>query len=474
MNPLYDDKKQESILRHARELENSCIEDTLNRYSQYLSEDSYSIEALIQKQDLDFAGKGRFGQYLEKVYFGLKTNNESRPDFEKANLELKIAPLKILKNGGIYRAKERVVLGIIDYSRIAKETFDNSHFLYKNSEILLVFFLYDSLQQLKRVHVNLVDIWRCIQEDGNQIRADWEKIASKVKEGKAHELSEGDTNLLGACTKGSTTLKSMVEQPNSECLARQRALCFKVSYVNYIYQELIRRRDSNERIQFEKRLIPPGTQLTLEQAVDNLISPYIGLETSRIAQLNQWPYNPNDKACFARLIARILGLNRRHRVIHEFSAAGIEVKTVRILANGTIPESMSFKAIDFCSIVDEEWEDSDFYQSIVSRFLIVIFKEYNDGTYHLHAYKFWNMPLEDYKEAQAVWLDTQEKIKQGDYGHFIKQKKPKGHQGVAHVRPHGVKGQRVETPQGTYERPKSFWLDKPYVRDKIVSEFLKA
>lgn len=38
------------------------------------------------------------------------------------------------------------------------------------------------------------------------IQSDWEKIVNKVKIGEAHNLSEGDTLYLGACTKGSTAL----------------------------------------------------------------------------------------------------------------------------------------------------------------------------------------------------------------------------------------------------------------------------
>ena len=38
---------------------------------------------------------------------------------------------------------------------------------------------------------------------------DYNQINEKIKQGKAHELSEGDTMYLGACTKGATAKKSM-------------------------------------------------------------------------------------------------------------------------------------------------------------------------------------------------------------------------------------------------------------------------
>ena len=39
------------------------------------------------------------------------------------------------------------------------------------------------------------------------IKDDYEKIVRKIQNGRAHELSEGDTMYLGACTKGATAKK---------------------------------------------------------------------------------------------------------------------------------------------------------------------------------------------------------------------------------------------------------------------------
>lgn len=40
-------------------------------------------------------------------------------------------------------------------------------------------------------------------EDLKQIEEDWNLIIKKIRDGKAHEISEADTMYLGACTKGS-------------------------------------------------------------------------------------------------------------------------------------------------------------------------------------------------------------------------------------------------------------------------------
>lgn len=59
---------------------------------------------------------------------------------------------------------------------------------------------------------------------------------SKIKAGKAHELSEGDTIYLGACTKGANKL-SIVDQPFSKEKAMKRAFSLKSKYINFIIEK---------------------------------------------------------------------------------------------------------------------------------------------------------------------------------------------------------------------------------------------
>src|SRR5699024_2714372 len=74
------------------------------------------------------------------------------------------------------------------------------------------------------------------------IKQDWETIVSKVKAGRAHELSEADTNYLGACPKGASK-KSLRSQPYSEELAMQRAFSLKQSYMTTLVRKLISQED---------------------------------------------------------------------------------------------------------------------------------------------------------------------------------------------------------------------------------------
>ncbi len=84
--------------------------------------------------------KSSVGDAFEN-WFGKSKDSESRPDMEEAGVELKATPFKKLKSGK-YSAKERLVLNIINYEKVAHEKFETSSFLNKNNTIELAFYEY--------------------------------------------------------------------------------------------------------------------------------------------------------------------------------------------------------------------------------------------------------------------------------------------------------------------------------------------
>ena len=60
------------------------------------------------------------------------------------------------------------------------------------------------------------------EKDRLIIENDWKIIHDKIKAGKAHELSEGDTLYLAACTKG-TDGESVTSQYGTDVKAKTRA-----------------------------------------------------------------------------------------------------------------------------------------------------------------------------------------------------------------------------------------------------------
>ena len=90
----------------------------------------------------------------------------------------------------------------------------------------MIFYLHQAGFDILDYLIKLVDEWSFPSTDLEIIKKDWELITKKIAEGKAHELSEGDTFYLGACTKGANAL-SVRKQPFSEIPAKQRAYSFK-------------------------------------------------------------------------------------------------------------------------------------------------------------------------------------------------------------------------------------------------------
>lgn len=456
---LYDEGNAESIVEYAQRLENKTISEVNFEQHSYAGKNQNFPKTKSEQNKMN---KGGFGNFLEEAYFGKKNDNKSQPDFPLAKLELKVSPLKTLSNYEV-KVKERLVLNHFTFMDLDKEVFDSSHFKEKNENILLVFYFFDKKRAYGDLRIQLSDIWNCLKEDEFQIRQDWQVIVEKVHEGKAHEISEGDTLYLGACTKGATAESSMQSQPHSDIKARGRAFCFKLGYINHIYQILLQRKE--HRHELEKRLLSPNEKF--EDKVLSAYKPFMKKSAEEICMILGRKYNLNDKSRYANIAREIIGLNKSESNLYEFNAADIQFKTIRVEPNGKSKESMSFKQIDFCELADEEWEESYFYSAITSKFVIILFKrDSSDSEYYLDKVFLWQVPKEDYKEFEKVWTDTRDKIRQGDYNHFIKiSDNP-----VSHVRPHAKNASdTMITPQGSLEKKKCFWINQKYIQERILN-----
>lgn len=173
-NLSYDLKDPISIKAYAKHLENKTLrqlfgDDLQNNYS----------------------GKGKLGQLLEELYFNYKPNSNSEPDFIEAGLELKTTPLKKISKGLV--SKERLVFNIINFEEEYKYSFEKSSFWKKNKLLLLIFYLHEKDKLDIDYVFKIVRLWRFPITDLKIIIDDWKTIVSKIKEGKAHEISEGDT-----------------------------------------------------------------------------------------------------------------------------------------------------------------------------------------------------------------------------------------------------------------------------------------
>jgi DNA mismatch repair protein MutH len=459
----YNPDDKNSIIAYAKKLKGKALRDVCDK-------------DLIKN---NLKGKGHYGQILEEFYFFYKPNSDSEPDFPLAKLELKSSPLKRLKNNE-YRSKERLVLNIINYVNVVNQDFENSDFVKKNSSILLVFYLHEKDKNILEFLIKLVEEWSFPLTDLEIIKRDWEFITKKIKAGKAHELSEGDTFYLGACTKGANAL-SVRKQPFSEIPAKQRAYSFKQGYVNHIIASI-----ANEPREIYGKLFPSiaiAQKQTIEEIVSFKFKPYYGKTIGQILYSKNFNLNVTAKSFYANLSKLILGIEL-DKEIEEFEKAEIIVKTVRLKENNLPKEDISFPNFKYKEIVKEEWEESRFKDVLEHKFLF-IFYQFEGEELILRKVKFWNMPYSDILEAKKVWSKTREIIGNGLIIKDVKTDRNgkevrltnfpnKKFSSIAHVRPH------ANNANDTYPLPKEdrltklkdytkhcFWLNNTYVRDKI-------
>lgn len=462
MNQLpYNPKNKESILAYAKKLEGRTLRDFI------YSEDPNTA----------FFGKGSFGQLLEKRYFRYSPNSESRPDFPEANLELKSSPLK--KSKGKFVSKERLVLNIINYIDEADKTFFNSSFWLKNADLLLVFYLHDQKKSVDDLIVKLIGEWLITGPDLEVIRRDWETIHKKIKSGKAHELSEGDTFYLGACTKGANS-SSVRSQFNSTILAKQRAYSLKQGYVNHIIASL----SDTKSTEYGK--IIPSLQLakdkTIEEIVISKFEYYYGKSDVEIHEEIGANLNTRAKGFHASLTKAILGIDPT-KEIEEFKKADIVVRTVRLTENFTPKEDISFPKFKYTEIIDEDWDESVFKETLEKKFFFVFYK-YSGSSLVLLKVRFWNMPYRDICEAEKVWAATKEIVSTGNIvkniiaGERSTNFPGKASNPVSHVRPHAANAADTyplpvkDKLTGATEYTKHcFWLNAKYVRDEIFLKY---
>lgn len=463
MNTAYDKTSAKSIEEYARLLIGKTFQDVIDA-------DSAGFSNL---DDGGFSKKGGLGNLLEERYFHYGSNSDARPDFPEAGVELKTTPYKINSKGEKV-AKERLVITMIDYMNVINEAFDESHLWLKARLMLLVYYLYQKeISNRLDYRIDYVSLFTPPDEDLEIIKEDYEKIVNKIRNGLAHELSEADTMYLAACTKSSDSSVRR-QQPNSNIPAKPRAFSLKSSYMTYVLNNYIIPSVATSSAQPSKidAIINDGQIVSFDKYVYDKIAEYRGCSIEELCNKFNIPADTPAKNLGALIAYRILGV--KSNSAEEFIKAGIKVKTIRVNANNTITESMSFPAMSFEKIASEEWEDSDFYQLLTeTKFFFVVFKYDENNTLRLLGCKFWNIPGSDLQEVESVWNKTKRLINGGLVIERVNGKYtsnfPKASENpVSHVRPHARNAEDVDMlPDGRVFPKQCFWLNNSYILSQI-------
>lgn len=117
----YDKTNPYSIEKYAQRLigktfADVCRIDEKDQFSIIENNEEYNATVEDRKR------KGGLGTLIEERFFHYPANDDSRPDFPEAGVELKVTPYRI--NAGKKVAKERLIITMINYNEVVDETFE--------------------------------------------------------------------------------------------------------------------------------------------------------------------------------------------------------------------------------------------------------------------------------------------------------------------------------------------------------------
>ena len=179
--------------------------------------------------------KGVAAKVIETEYFGIPSNSSERPDFEELGIELKVSPLRYIDRVGLYTAKERNVIKMVDYNEI----YNNKHWKEnkissKLSRVLYVLYVHDKKVNAWEWKVVKTFLWSPSLEQDAQIQTDYEIMRAKVLNGE--NLREGDHTFFATCPKhgGGYLKNSPLDSPRSSLaihpvmeFAEKRGYCIR-------------------------------------------------------------------------------------------------------------------------------------------------------------------------------------------------------------------------------------------------------
>ncbi|SDO74218.1 Sau3AI family type II restriction endonuclease [Halobacillus sp. SY10] len=313
--------------------------------------------------------KGRLGKAVEEGFYGYELNSNPEADFDNLGIELKVSGFNRLKDGS-WSAKERLSLSMINYNEIIHEEFEFSKLIAKNKKILIIWYEYVKGVEYADFVIRDYQIYD-MTKDEKIIENDFNTIKQKVIEGEAHKLSEGDSVILGAATKGQKGQKA--GQPNSHVLAPTRAFSLKNSFFRGIL------RDHLKGVTYHHRNLE---FVTPESYVWNRITRFRGMSQLEILEsltgrdVSEKVPKQIGKMVSDALIGKDKDLADRHEV---FSKSTYMIKNIPV-KNGTIPmEKATFSTLKFEDF-STDWEESEwktFFEEVT--FLYITWVGQKDG-----------------------------------------------------------------------------------------------
>ena len=400
-------------------------------------------------------GRAEVGHAIES-HFGIPPNSSPEPDFPGAEIELKVVPLR--RTGRGLGVKERTVISLIDYVTLIDETWAKAS-VRKKLKILFVFFEHLDGKPKGSFPIREVLLWEPDARTDALLQADWDRVFAKVRQARAHELSESDGAIMGPCTKGATGA-SLRPQPFGKIMAKPRAWALKPSFTWQLYQAIAKPTPAESLLQdfgldtadqFETRLL-------------DRFSPFVGRTVEDVGAELAVP--PSDaKSYAAAVVRRAFGAKSLGTKIVEFEEMGLTPRITRVDGDLMPYEALSFPAFRYHPLLEETWEDSDLLARIEYMLLVPVHgqtKATPQKNCTLGVPVFWRPSAEELDLIRREWEIFRLEIREGRADHLT----PASQTMAIHVRPHSRDAHDTDdAPRIGQVVKKSFWLNRPFVRD---------
>ena len=422
--------------------------------------------------------KGIVGQVLESTT-GRAPNSNPNPDIGELGVELKVLPVR--RYGQELKPKERSKIKSINYNEIVNEVWGSSAVRVKIK--LILFLVYEqptgfSFRDWKSFVFKNALLFDLESENESAIK---DAVASNA----AHLLSEGEGDIMGACTSGSGRLKVY----NGSYRAKERSYSFKHSYMKFFYKEKTRAR------LFYK--LKKANNISAESYVVNRLNEELhGKALLDVVKSHGLKFNQSSKSSFKNLINSVLKIPK-NKEVYDLAFKSIQIKTIPIDDNKKPWEAMSFPKFSLIDLLNESWEldeekDSCTFKSLVTQPFIFIpvikekeaqiklgkktkrFKSWK--TWKIGKSFMWKISSDDLSQIKKEWLMAKEivgagvKTKKVRHGKGWRQENnliKQSNTSVIHIRPHAKNSKDIDRPYfNNYKVSlswQSFWFNKKYV-----------
>jgi len=398
--------------------------------------------------------KGSVGQLVER-WFGLDANSDTGPDLAAAGIEIKSVPLRRARRE--LRSKERTSITMIDYHRVAVETFEGTPLDLKTRLTLYVFFLWSEGTVARAQDQRILKVMLHERDpiDLVALTDAYAHVQRVTREGHAHLLSEGDTAPVGAATKGAKGRTRT--QPFSEVRARPRAFAWRPSYTTGLF-----------RTENEARVALPAVSSVddLTRRVEGRLTPLVGATVEELRSRYAPSVSTTAKNAAAATFRRILASGDED-LMAALERLGTTLRVTRVDPTTLRPrEAVSFTPFDFREVAGTPWEESDVLATL-GRILFVVLDAPKDAKVveaRLRSVVMWSAEPDTIATMEREYERFRQAFKDTPPSEWPGQRATE----VLHVRPHGRDGRDVvQLPSGEMHVRSSLWLNQGFVQDVI-------